>query len=354
MNIRGAWVLLLTASLFAATAPGAPAQNGADEQDEHDERPREERITGALGHRPFSHRTDRVTWYVGNGEFMRLQPLPLPERGEDDERELPTGWTLVVENVGRANALQEQYRLLFRDGTAVGGEHLTYTSSGEVASRRRVDADGEETLSERVTYRGDGTVRSVRRCDQEGCLTARFSPPGGGGEESIIGESLALQIRFNTTSRPEYIRVEREGISTEEFLTYGGGGLIERRVVRGDTTVTTTYREGRLRTEEERVGERLVRRVENTYDERDRRVLQKETRRNLRRETRWSYDTDDEYVMERFENDVLVLREEVTGDTTVRTHFRGGNPVFRETRVAGEITSREIYVDGEFEEEDPR
>ena len=318
------------------------------------ERSREEIITEALGHQPFADRAGGVSWYVSNSEFMLLQPLTSTERASDTPGGLAAGWTVAVDAVAGVEAVQEEYRLLFHDGAAVGGEHLTYSAVGAVASRRRVDEAGEETLSERVTYRGDGTVRSVRRCDSEGCLTARFSPPGAGGSELLIGSSLAMEIRFNVTARPEYIRVERDGMLTEEYLTYGDTGLSERRVVRGDTVVVTTYADGLVQTEEERTGQRVVRRVENTYDTQDRVVRQVETRRNLRRETQWSYRNGDEYVMERFENEALLLREELTGDTTIQTHFRHGEPVFRETLIDGEVIRSEIFAGGRFHEEAPR
>ncbi len=333
---------LLTVVFTMLVLPSVPASDDPSEETSSTE----ETITAALGHEPFTERDHRVSWYVGNNEFMLLEPAASGDRSQ--------GWIVAVEGVGTGESLQEEYRLLFRDGTAVAGEHITYTSSGDVASRRRVDEDGSEILSERLTYRGDGTVRSVQRCDPEGCLTARFSPPGTGGNESIIGSSLALEIRFNTTSRPEYIRTDRDGTVTEEFLTYGEEGLTQRRVVRGEMVVTTTYAEGLLRSEEERQGQRVIRRVERTYDDQERPVREVETRRTLRRETQWDYGEGEEYVMERFENEELQLREEVTGDTTVRTHFRDGDPVFRESLVAGEVIRREIFVGGEFEEEDPR
>ena len=46
------------------------------------------------------------------------------------------------------------------------------------------------------------------------------------------------------------------------------------------------------------------------------------------------------------------MREEAAGDTTVRTHFRDGDPVFRETVVDGEVTRREVFVNGAFEADD--
>jgi len=329
-------VVLLTVVLSMLLLPAVAATERSDEQI----------ITEALGHRPFTDRDRGVEWYVSNSEFMLLRPAASGDRSQ--------GWIVAVETAGTGDSPREEYRLLFRDGVAVAGEHIAYTSSGAVASRRRVDGEGSETLSERLTYRGDGTVRSVQRCDPEGCLTARFSPPGAGGSETIIGSSLALEIRFNTTSRPEYIRTERNGTVIEEFLTYGAEGLIQRRVVRGETVVTTTYADGLLRTEEERQGQRVVRRVDNTYDDQQRLVRQVETQRNMRRETQWVYGEGDEYVMERFENEALLLREEVIGDTTVRTHFRDGDPVFRESLIAGEVVRREIFVGGRFEEEASR
>ncbi|MEX2445299.1 MAG: hypothetical protein WD492_17000 [Alkalispirochaeta sp.] len=349
MMIPLAFVWILTVLAPAALAPPAGAQVPDTSPGASQASP-EERIAQALGRRSFTAVVAGASWYESNGEFMRLEPIDPPV---DDSPVPDQGWVVAVSAVGRAESVRDDYRFLFRDGAVVGGEHTTYTTDGAVARRRRVNDTGEEVLSEHMTYRGDGTVRSIRRCHGEECLTARFSPPGEGGEESIIGDSLAMLIRFSTTARPEYIRIDRDGAVTEEFLTYGEEGLSERRVVRGDTEITTTYADGLLLTEEERQGERVVRRLENTYDEQGRPVLQVEIRRNLRRETRWSYKNGDDYVMERFENEALVLREEFTGDTTIRTHFRGGDPVFRETEVAGEVTRREIFVDGAFVVEDP-
>lgn len=330
--------------VLTALTPTVVAQSSDPPEDSA-----EARIVEALGHRPLTEASAGVRWYTSNSEFIRLQEHAPPDTSDGAPRE---GWIMAVEAVGGDASPRAEYRLLFRDGAAVGGEYIRYTEDGAVARRRRVDATGAETLSERMTYREDGTVRSVRRCAGEECLTARFAPPGEGGEESILGDALTLQIRFTAGARPEYIRIDRDGVVSEEFLTYAAGELTERRVVRGDSVVTTTYSGGLLRSEEERDSGRLVRRIENTYDSRDRLVRQVELRRNLRRETQWTYRDEDDYVMERYENEALVLREEAGGDTTVRTHFRDGDPVFRETVVDGEVTRREIFVDGAFQEDD--
>jgi hypothetical protein len=331
-----ALALIVLTPTVAAQAPEV-SREGADE-----------RIAQALGHRTLVEDSTGVSWYVSNAELMLLSPV----RGLTDAEGEPRAERIVaVDSVERTDSPREEYRVLFRAGEAVAGEHIRFTSDGAVEHRRRVNAVGEETLSEHMTYRGDGTIRSVRRCDEEGCLTARFAPPGEGGEESIIGDSLTFQIRFTTTARPEYIRVDRGGVVTEEFLSYENAALSERRVVRGDTVVTTTYADGLVVAEEERVQGRLVLRRSNEYDDQNRLVYQVETRRNLRRETRWEYDNGDDYVMERFENGTRILLEESSGETVIRTHFRQGDPVFRETVDSGEVTGREIYVDGAFQEE---
>lgn len=337
-------LLLACTFVLTALAPTVVAQSSDVPEDSA-----EARIVQALGHRPLTDARAGVRWYTSNAEFIRLQERDGPDSSGGVPRE---GWLMAVEAVGGDVVPREEYRLLLRDGAPMGGEHIRYTDDGAVARRRRVDATGEETLSERMTYRSDGTVRSVRRCAGEECLTARFAPPGEGGEESILGDALTLQIRFTAGARPEYIRIDRDGEVSEEFLTYAEGELTERRVVREDSVVTTTYSEGLLRSEEERDQGRLVYRIENTHDSQDRLVRQVETRRNLRRETQWTYRDGDDYVMERYENEALVLREEAAGDTTVRTHFRDGDPVFRETVVDGEVTRREIFVDGAFQEDD--
>ena len=294
-------------------------------------------------------------WYTSNREFMRLEAVE-PTASVDGgwmlwlvpSRSAAPQPTSTVETSGSSAELA----ILYRDGTPVGGESLLLDAAGRVRRRHRVDAAGATTLEERMVYRGDGTLRSIRHCVADGCLTARFAPPGVAGEESVVGDDLAVWIRFDADARPEYIRTERPSSVREEFRTYADGVLSERRIVEAGAETRERYVDGRIVRREERSGGRLIRGVDYRYDDRGRRVEQVTRERNATIRETWSYSVDAE-IHERFENGTLVLRERVEGEEAVRTHFRDGAPVVREVFSGDTLVSRSIYRDGTFRESAP-
>jgi hypothetical protein len=291
-------------------------------------------IGAALGGDPPVEVASGTRRYRSNAEYIVLAPAE--ERSD--------GYILLVDE-GSGDEPSVERSILFLDGVPVGGERLGRDEDGRITSRLRVDDRGETLLTEETTYRGDGTIRAVTLCREGECVTARFSPPGPFGDETIIGDDVALRLQFDADARPEYIRTEREGTLSEEFMVYREGALVERRVVTDDgTSVTTTYREGRPLREVERRSGRVVRTTENEYDPEGRTARRVEERRTERREWEWVYGADEgSYLLRERENGALVSQEQVRPDGEIeRTLFRNGVAVLRETIVDGDVTDRQV------------
>jgi hypothetical protein len=321
--------------LLAALIPAGTASADPQESPDTTEIDPFSTVIVALGGDPPTEPAD--TWtrrYRSNAEFIALDPVEDPSEGyvllvhEDPEGPLPV-----------------ERSILLLDGVPVGGERLDRDERGRIVARLRVDEGGETLLTEEISYRGDDTVRAVTLCRSGECVTARFSPPGPFGDETIVADDVALRLRFDADARPVYIRTERDGSLSEEFLVYREGTLVERRSVTDDgTSITTTYRDGRPVREIESRSGRVARTTENVYDSAGRTVLRTEERRTERWEWEWVYGADDgSYLLRERRNGALVMQEWVHPDGEIEhTLFRDGVAVLRETIVDGEVQDRQV------------
>lgn len=267
--------------------------------------------------------------YRSNEEFLPIEAIGEAER--DEYR-----WVMRVVESGRTTE-----RELYRDGELYRRRTETVGPEGLPQEVRTVDVEGSLLESKRYRYDGQKRLRTVEV--EGGEEESRFlSAPlsGGAGESEEVlqeggrEENVRNVYRYDETGR--LVRRSRyiDGELHEEVRQEYGGGELRLRTEaypRDRRRVVTRYSDEGLPVEEELYeAERLTRRIERSYDEEGRLLMELIEARESR-EFRYAYDEAGEIQREEeYLNGTILTRTRYEeNDRRVEIQFRQGEPFLR-------------------------